>query len=116
MVAVIRDGGGRLEATLDNTSKAFGKPMDTPHVKYQRLVQYTEAIDSVVTAVAHPCDERSLEGVVAAAVMKEIDSPVAGRATVPIVPDPEAGNMLANGLSSIAVARVRRETPAKALA
>jgi len=35
--------------------------------KYQRLVDTAKALESVVTAVAHPCDESSLSGALAAA-------------------------------------------------
>jgi len=39
------------------------------HDKYERLVRFTENIPPVATAVAHPCDESSLRGVVEAARM-----------------------------------------------
>src|SRR5262245_29247962 len=35
--------------------------------KYQRLVDTARALDSIVTAVAHPCDESSLTGALDAA-------------------------------------------------
>ena len=40
--------------------------MDVVHEKYQRLIKHTEGIAPVTTAVAHPCDESSLRGVVEA--------------------------------------------------
>jgi phosphate acetyltransferase len=36
------------------------------HKKYERLVQVAQSVRAVTTAVAHPCDEVSLEGVVEA--------------------------------------------------
>jgi phosphate acetyltransferase len=36
------------------------------HKKYERLVQVAQSVHAVTTAVAHPCDEVSLEGVVEA--------------------------------------------------
>ncbi len=41
--------------------------MKETHEKYQRLVRFTDNLQPVVTAVAHPCDESSLLGVVEAA-------------------------------------------------
>ena len=43
--------------------------MTENHDKYERLVRFTENIPPVATAVAHPCDESSLRGVVEAARM-----------------------------------------------
>lgn len=40
--------------------------MDAPHAKYQRLIDYCQALDPTPTAVAHPCDASSLEGAVQA--------------------------------------------------
>jgi phosphate acetyltransferase len=37
------------------------------HKKYERLVAATESLSPLVTAVAHPCDETSLRGVIEAA-------------------------------------------------
>lgn len=41
--------------------------MKETHEKYQRLVRFTDNLQPVVTAVAHPCDASSLLGVVEAA-------------------------------------------------
>jgi phosphate acetyltransferase len=40
--------------------------MDVVHEKYHHLIRHTEGIAPVATAVAHPCDESSLRGVVEA--------------------------------------------------
>ncbi|WP_234942756.1 phosphate acetyltransferase [Cupriavidus necator] len=41
--------------------------MNAKHEKYQRLIDYCKTIPPTPTAVAHPCDQSSLEGVVEAA-------------------------------------------------
>jgi phosphate acetyltransferase len=41
--------------------------MDRPHDKYQRLLDFCQALAPTPTAVAHPCDESSLRGAVDAA-------------------------------------------------
>ncbi|RKR38807.1 phosphate acetyltransferase [Paraburkholderia sp. BL17N1] len=41
--------------------------MDREHDKYQRLIDFCRTQQPVITAVAHPCDRSSLEGVVQAA-------------------------------------------------
>jgi phosphate acetyltransferase len=41
--------------------------MSARHEKYQRLLERAKAVQPVVTAVAHPCDESSLSGAVDAA-------------------------------------------------
>ncbi|WNC94152.1 phosphate acetyltransferase [Paraburkholderia sp. FT54] len=41
--------------------------MDREHDKYQRLIDYCRTQEPVITAVAHPCDRSSLEGVIQAA-------------------------------------------------
>jgi len=43
--------------------------MAREHVKYQRLIDFCQTLPPTPTAVAHPCDETSLEGAVEAAKM-----------------------------------------------
>jgi phosphate acetyltransferase len=43
------------------------RPGPAPHDKYERLVEVARKLPSVVTAIAHPCDEASLESAVEAA-------------------------------------------------
>lgn len=43
--------------------------MHTRHEKYQRLIDYCRTLPPMPTAVAHPCDQSSLEGAVDAAKM-----------------------------------------------
>ena len=54
--------------------------MDTTHAKYLKLLDYTKPLNSVATAVAHPCDESSLKGVAEAARLDVI---------VPVLTGPE---------------------------
>ena len=58
--------------------------MDFSHEKYQRLVEKTKAIPSVTTAVAHPCDESPLRGVVDAVAIGVIDPPIRSSSPVTI--------------------------------
>jgi len=89
-----------------------------PHVKYEHLVAAAKLVPSAVTIVAHPCDEASLRGAAKpppalafdnaidkeAARIKGIKSAVAGQAQILLVPDLEAGNMLAKNLTFMAKA------------
>ena len=43
--------------------------MSTKHLKYQRLIDHCKSMPPTPTAVAHPCDESSLQGAVEAAKM-----------------------------------------------
>ena len=58
------------------------KPVSKPgaHEKYQRLIDAAQAAGPVSTAVAHPCDEVSLEGVVEATRLHLIDPILVGPA------------------------------------
>jgi phosphate acetyltransferase len=42
------------------------------HQRYQRLVATAQSLDRMITAVAHPCDQSSLEGAIKAAEMRLI--------------------------------------------
>ena len=43
--------------------------MEQKHQKYERLIARCTALPPISTAIAHPCDESSLRGVVEAAEM-----------------------------------------------
>ncbi|OHV79929.1 phosphate acetyltransferase [Ensifer sp. LCM 4579] len=51
---------------------------DRPHVKYERLIDRTHGVGPIPTAVAHPCDTSSLQGVVEAAHAGMIDPILVG--------------------------------------
>jgi len=57
--------------TKPRTSNAPGTSSDAdrarPHVKYQKLLDFCKTLPPTPTAVAHPCDQTSLEGAVDAA-------------------------------------------------
>jgi phosphate acetyltransferase len=52
-------------STTQTTNSASART----HQKYQRLVATAKTLDPVMTAVAHPCDQSSLEGAINAAEM-----------------------------------------------
>ncbi len=53
---------------------------DVPHEKYQRLVQAAQALPAIKVAVAHPCDDVSLQGAVEAARLRLIEPILVGPA------------------------------------
>jgi len=63
-----------------------------PHEKFERLVAKAQGLQPVTTAVAHPCDEVSLEGAVKAAKMRLI---------VPILVGPSARIREVAGLAKL---------------
>jgi len=63
-----------------------------PHEKFERLVAKAQGLQPVTTAVAHPCDEVSLEGAVQAAKMRLI---------VPILVGPSARIREVAGLAKL---------------
>ena len=52
-----------------STTQTTNFPSERTHQKYQRLVATAKTLDPVITAVAHPCDQSSLEGAINAAEM-----------------------------------------------
>lgn len=52
---------------LQASEGAVSAPAGNSHEKYDRLVARAGAVEAVPTAVAHPCDESSLTGAIAAA-------------------------------------------------
>lgn len=73
--------------------------MKTKHERYQQLIDRCGKLPPAPTAVAHPCDQSSLEGAVGAAKQGLI-------APILVVPDLEAGNILAKSLTFLAGADV----------
>src|SRR5262249_39060449 len=49
------------------TGGAMGTETDVPRERYNRLLQAAQRVPAVTTAVAHPCDAISIEGVAEAA-------------------------------------------------
>jgi len=52
-----------------STTQTTNSASERTHQKYQRLVATAKTLDPVMTAVAHPCDQSSLEGAINAAEM-----------------------------------------------
>ena len=52
-----------------STTQKTNSSSEQTHQKYQRLVATAKTLDPVITAVAHPCDQSSLEGAINAAKM-----------------------------------------------
>jgi len=57
---------------------ATGPSASRPHEKYERLIQAARRLPPILTAVAHPCDEFSLESAVEAARLKLIHPVLVG--------------------------------------
>src|SRR6185437_9880025 len=51
---------------------------DAPHEKYQRLIQAAQASPGIKVAIAHPCDDVSLQGAVEAARLRLIEPILVG--------------------------------------
>ena len=60
---------------------AAPQPSSRPHEKYERLIQAAQRLPPVITAVAHPCDDVSLESAVEAARLKLIVPVLVGPST-----------------------------------
>jgi len=51
---------------------------DVPHEKYQRLIKAAQALPMIKVAIAHPCDDVSLQGAVEAARLRLIEPILVG--------------------------------------
>jgi phosphate acetyltransferase len=51
---------------------------DLPHEKYQRLIKAAQALPAIRVAIAHPCDDVSLQGAVEAARLRLIEPILVG--------------------------------------
>ena len=67
-----RQGGGGTCLTLRND------PRRLAHEKYERLIKAAQAEATIKVAVAHPCDDVSLEGAVEAARLRLIEPILVG--------------------------------------
>src|SRR5690349_15767323 len=76
----------------DRTMPSQSQQAKRPHEKFERLVAKAQGLQPVTTAVAHPCDEVSLEGAVKAAKMRLI---------VPILVGPSARIREVAGLAKL---------------
>lgn len=57
---------------------ASERPASVPHEKYERLVKAAQGHATIKVAVAHPCDDVSLEGAVEAARLRLIEPILVG--------------------------------------
>src|SRR3954466_263394 len=60
---------------MSNTAE---RPASVPHEKYERLIKAAQTQAMIKVAVAHPCDDVSLEGAVEAARLRLIDPILVG--------------------------------------
>ena len=51
---------------------------EVPHEKYQRLIKAAQALPAIKVAIAHPCDDVSLQGAVEAARLRMIEPVLVG--------------------------------------
>jgi phosphate acetyltransferase len=51
---------------------------DAPHEKYQRLIKAAQALPAIKVAIAHPCDDVSLQGAIEAARLRLIEPILVG--------------------------------------
>src|SRR5689334_24358467 len=51
---------------------------DAPHDKYQRLIKAAQALPAIKVAIAHPCDDVSLQGAIEAAQLRLIEPILVG--------------------------------------
>jgi phosphate acetyltransferase len=91
--------------------------MEHQHEKYRRLIDYCKALPPTPTAVAHPCDQSSLEGAVEAAQMgliapilvgpRERIAAVAAQYEIDIAPYPIVDAPFSHASAAAAVQLVR---------
>ena len=73
----VRDGGHEAKQGRGGTClKSTGQ--DVPHDKYERLIEAAQALAAIKVAIAHPCDEVSLQGAVEAARLRLIEPILVG--------------------------------------
>jgi phosphate acetyltransferase len=63
---------------MDNMNPHLPHVRPRPHDKYLRLIASAQKLPPVITAVAHPCDEASLEGAVEARRLRLIEPVLVG--------------------------------------
>jgi hypothetical protein len=56
--------GNRTGTAIPGAAVEGNTTMDRKHEKYERLIEFCKALQPRPTAVAHPCDQTSLEGAV----------------------------------------------------
>ena len=67
-----------LMDVMDSQATKFPHVHPRAHDKYLRLIDAAQKLPPVVTAVAHPCDEVSLEGAVEARKLRLIEPILVG--------------------------------------
>jgi phosphate acetyltransferase len=59
----------KVVSTTQTTNVSSERAMPGKHQRYQRLITTAKNVEQMITAVAHPCDQSSLEGAINAAEM-----------------------------------------------